>query len=154
MSAEDDASMPGPSLDRFGQPRGAPARLPSSATAAAVPPPDPEAEYRAWEREGETPRHQIGRLGQWIMENVPGEPSRSEGAVDCAIRLLRGLQLAPGLRDGLVHLANEYGALGVQQALGLMYPDAVYAFATGPLADALAEQVEAGRIPETPIDDG
>jgi hypothetical protein len=143
MSAEDDASMPGPSLDRFGQPRGAPARLPSSATAAAVPPPA-----------GDTARHQIDRLGQWIMENVPGEPSRSEGAVDCAIRLLRGLQLAPGLRDGLVHLADEYGALGVQQALGLMYPDAVYAFATGPLADALAEQVEAGRIPETPIDDG
>ena len=31
---------------------------------------------------------QIARLAGWIVENVPGEPSRSEGAVDCAIRLL------------------------------------------------------------------
>ena len=32
---------------------------------------------------------QIERLANFILENVPGEPSRSEGAVDTAIRLLR-----------------------------------------------------------------
>lgn len=31
---------------------------------------------------------QIERLAQFIMAEVPGEPSISEGAVDCAIRLL------------------------------------------------------------------
>ena len=30
----------------------------------------------------------VARLARFIMENIPGEPSRSEGAVDCAIRLL------------------------------------------------------------------
>ena len=38
-------------------------------------------------------KSQIRRLAQWIMENVPGEPSRSEGAVDTAIRIMaRGLE--------------------------------------------------------------
>lgn len=32
---------------------------------------------------------QIDRLARFIMEDFPGEPSRSEGAVDCAIRLLK-----------------------------------------------------------------
>ena len=32
---------------------------------------------------------QIEGLGKFILENVPGEPSQSEGAVDCAIRILR-----------------------------------------------------------------
>lgn len=32
---------------------------------------------------------QIQRLAKYIMQNVPGEPSQSEGAVDTAIRLLR-----------------------------------------------------------------
>ncbi len=31
---------------------------------------------------------QIDRLAQFIMRNIPGEPSQDEGAVDCAIRLL------------------------------------------------------------------
>ena len=30
----------------------------------------------------------MARLARFIMENIPGEPSKSEGAVDCAIRLL------------------------------------------------------------------
>lgn len=41
----------------------------------------------------ETPEQQIHRLAQFIMDNIPGEPSRSEGAVDTAIRLLEGLQI-------------------------------------------------------------
>lgn len=33
-------------------------------------------------------REQIDRLATFIMDNLPGEPSQDEGAVDCAIRLL------------------------------------------------------------------
>ena len=36
----------------------------------------------------ETLMDQIDRLANWIMANVPGEPSKSEGAVDCAIRIM------------------------------------------------------------------
>jgi len=32
---------------------------------------------------------QIDQLANFIMEEVPGEPSRSDGAVDCAIRIIR-----------------------------------------------------------------
>jgi hypothetical protein len=32
--------------------------------------------------------NEMDRLARWIIANVPGEPSRSEGAVDVAIRLL------------------------------------------------------------------
>jgi hypothetical protein len=35
---------------------------------------------------------QIDRLANFIMREIDGEPSRSEGAVDCAIRLLRDRQ--------------------------------------------------------------
>ena len=34
---------------------------------------------------------QIEELAQWIIANIPGEPSVSEGAVECAIRIM-GLQ--------------------------------------------------------------
>ena len=37
----------------------------------------------------ETPENQINRLAQFIMDEAPGEPRQSEGAVDTAIRLLR-----------------------------------------------------------------
>jgi hypothetical protein len=33
-------------------------------------------------------REQIDRLAGYIMHNVEGEPSKSEGAVDCAIRII------------------------------------------------------------------
>ncbi len=36
----------------------------------------------------ESAEEQVHRLARFIMDNVPGEPSRSEGAVDTAIRLL------------------------------------------------------------------
>jgi hypothetical protein len=32
---------------------------------------------------------QVARLADFIMDEIPGEPSQSEGAVDTAIRLLR-----------------------------------------------------------------
>ena len=34
---------------------------------------------------------QIEELAQWIIANIPGEPSVSEGAVECAIRIM-GIQ--------------------------------------------------------------
>jgi predicted HAD superfamily Cof-like phosphohydrolase/BMFP domain-containing protein YqiC len=35
---------------------------------------------------------QIDKLANWIMDNVPGEPSQSEGAVDTAIRIMDSFQ--------------------------------------------------------------
>lgn len=40
----------------------------------------------------ETLDSQINRLAKFIMAEVDGEPSRSEGAVDCSIRVIRKLQ--------------------------------------------------------------
>lgn len=44
----------------------------------------------------ESAEDQIKRLGIFIMENVPGEPSQSEGAVDTAIRVLQSLLTTMG----------------------------------------------------------
>ena len=33
--------------------------------------------------------HQIDKLALFIIENIDGEPSKSEGAIDTAIRLLK-----------------------------------------------------------------
>ena len=51
----------------------------------------------------ESLRKQIDRLAFFILSSVPGEPSRSEGAVDCAIRIMREQQVRmkePGLAVG------------------------------------------------------
>ena len=45
----------------------------------------------------EPPEDQIDRLARFIMDEIPGEPSQSEGAVDTAIRLLRA-GLGPSCR--------------------------------------------------------
>lgn len=42
--------------------------------------------------ENESLESQIGRLANFILAEVPEEPSRSEGAVDTAIRIIRRLQ--------------------------------------------------------------
>ena len=39
-----------------------------------------------------TTKQQIEKLANFVMAEVPGEPSRSEGAVDCAIRVIKRLQ--------------------------------------------------------------
>jgi hypothetical protein len=39
--------------------------------------------------EGENAQAQIDRLASFIMHEVPGEPSQSQGAVDTAIRIIR-----------------------------------------------------------------
>ena len=41
--------------------------------------------------EAETSEQQVERLSAFILSEVPGEPSQSEGAVDTAMRLLREL---------------------------------------------------------------
>ncbi len=45
----------------------------------------------------ESAEDQVKRLGIFIMENVPGEPSQSEGAVDTAIRVLQSLLTTMGV---------------------------------------------------------
>jgi hypothetical protein len=49
---------------------------------------------------------QITRLAAFIMAHVPGEPSRSEGAVDCAIRIMSAHSAKP-VDDGLVERLRE-----------------------------------------------
>jgi len=82
-----------------------------------------EKAQREWEAETRLLRANSDRLAKYIMENVPGEPSESEGAVDCAIRIMRNL--ATGLatvgreRDGLRRDLQEIAAgLGVGCADG------------------------------------
>lgn len=45
-------------------------------------------EWRHWKSD-ESLQKQIDRLAKFIMDEIPGEPSQNEGAVDTAIRLLR-----------------------------------------------------------------
>jgi len=40
---------------------------------------------------GEKEQDQFDRLAAFITGNFPGEPSKSEGAIDCAIRLMKDL---------------------------------------------------------------
>ena len=59
-----------------------------------------EGTFEAWvvyeqPHELDSAANQVTRLAQHILENVPGEPSMSEGAVDTAIRLLRELVEVP-----------------------------------------------------------
>lgn len=51
---------------------------------------------------------QIAALANFIMDNVPGEPSQSEGAVECAIRLLG--RLATEREAGRVEAAEAIAA--------------------------------------------
>lgn len=55
----------------------------------------------------ESAEDQIKRLADFIMENVPGEPSESEGAVDTAIRLLARYTSQPEPLRALGDLAPE-----------------------------------------------
>jgi len=41
---------------------------------------------------GNPPSSQIAELAKFIMQEVEGEPSESEGAVDTAIRVMRKMQ--------------------------------------------------------------
>lgn len=59
-----------------------------------------------------TPEFQIERLAKYIMENVPGEPSQSEGAVDCAIRIMERQRKELAAQGGLTVMDTEtFGSL-------------------------------------------
>lgn len=47
----------------------------------------------------ESADEQIDRLATFIIEQIPGEPSVSESAVDVAIRLLRAAYIEPSSDD-------------------------------------------------------
>lgn len=51
---------------------------------------------------------QVQRLGQYIVDHVPGEPSRSEGAIDCAIRVLGEQQAALASMRGKRDRARDH----------------------------------------------
>jgi hypothetical protein len=55
----------------------------------------------SWKEPDESLHSQVDRLGTFIIENVPGEPSQSEGAIDCAIRILAKHYLEGALADPL-----------------------------------------------------
>lgn len=86
------------------------------------------------------PTAEVDRLAQWIIANVPGEPSRSEGAVDVAIRLIGGRfpqagvpldQTSPNLIRDLNELCDKYGPRGVAETLEQLHPGAHPAPAVG-----------------------
>ena len=54
----------------------------------------PNADYGALSAE-----EQIDALAEVIMYEIPGEPSRGEGAIACAIRLLRAAYVADTIVD-------------------------------------------------------
>ena len=51
---------------------------------------------------------QIKRLADFIMAEIPGEPSQDEGAVDCAIRLLREHAKEPEDFDRHAAVSEDY----------------------------------------------
>ncbi|HEU01415.1 hypothetical protein LCGC14_0273180 [marine sediment metagenome] len=59
-------------------------------------------------RLGEPLGSQIDRLASFIIAEVPGEPSESDGAIDTAIRIIRSQ------RGDLQRLADELNTLGIQ----------------------------------------
>lgn len=62
---------------------------------------------------------QIDRLANFIMHTIPGEPSKNEGAVDCAIRLLRGYRAALKDIKATLHIDGTLGALGAVKAFNI-----------------------------------
>jgi hypothetical protein len=83
----------------------------------------------------EPPESQVDRLAKFIMAEVPGEPSMDEGAIDTAIRLIRGsLKSRPRpVRPGWVPpagkaLENKCSACGSDLSdycFGALIPQAV-----------------------------
>lgn len=48
--------------------------------------------------------NQIDRLASFIMNEVDGEPSEDEGAIDCAIRIMKNFKDNPIREDGTIYL--------------------------------------------------
>lgn len=56
--------------------------------------------------ENESLESQVNRLATFIMENIPGEPSQNQGAIDTAIRLLAAARAVPATSpSGPPHVA-------------------------------------------------
>lgn len=82
---------------------------------------------------------QIDQLAKFILKEIPGEPSRSEGAVDTAIRLMRGyrhqlklLKSNPRVLRFTIQdlgLASDPGSRGYDAIVELDLPDPI----TGPM---------------------
>jgi hypothetical protein len=64
----------------------------------------------------QTAADQIDDLAEFIMQHVPGEPSRSEGAVDTAIRVIQSQQAAIADLADAIRLTVEYLGLDVLPA--------------------------------------
>ncbi len=60
-------------------------------------------EVNGLEKKVESAEKQIERLANFIMGEVPGEPSQSEGPVDCAIRII---ETHKKFREGIFSLAD------------------------------------------------
>lgn len=56
---------------------------------------------------GESLNSQVDRLAKFIMAEVPGEPSESQGAVDTAIRIIRELRAELGVNETLASIARR-----------------------------------------------
>lgn len=56
---------------------------------------------------------QINYLAEFIMREVPGEPSQNEGAVECAIRVMR-----EGLRQPVVDEAMDHATDALEMIAG------------------------------------
>jgi hypothetical protein len=60
---------------------------------------------------------QVDRLARYIVENVPGEPSESEGAIDCVIRIIaRQADQVSRLTEAIQSEANDMLATGNDRA--------------------------------------
>ncbi len=95
---------------------------------------------------------QVARLAEWIVTNVPGEPSRSEGAIDTALRLLGNWQQllddASREADRADRAEEEAGKLRQELAreqAGRADADRVAASRQAALLDAYAERDTARR---------
>jgi hypothetical protein len=101
-----------------------------------------------------TAEQQIAALAQVIMEEIPGEPSRSEGAVECAVRLLREAYTwgvpreaaPPAAAPGLVERLEAIGGLLLASDL----PDGVVQDARSTLRKAAAALRAAEPQPAPP----
>lgn len=78
---------------------------------------------------GESLRSQVDRLAAYILSDVPGEPSQSQGAIDTAIRVMGQSRSVLVARDaeleaarGLIERAEAYLAAAVRLRTPREYP--------------------------------
>lgn len=89
----------------------------------------------------ETLKSQVDRLAKFIVAEIPGEPSQSEGAVDTAIRLLRTQQADLTSHEETIRRVEQANADLRRQLEGIRGEVRRQLAA----ADKAAQAVEAGR---------